>query len=136
MASIAKETPAVDNSGSRFGNPAFKTFYDKVKTASLILCVVFATLTKHRRHHLNYIPGYQNYYLILSQRFLFTLRRHGETEREWITAAAWSSIFFAGCESLNHGSEPYLMHYRMCLDSLGILKKDDDVAVVMRVFWK
>ena len=27
---IAKETPAVDNKGSRFGNPAFKTFYDKV----------------------------------------------------------------------------------------------------------
>lgn len=27
---IAKDTPAVDNKGSRFGNPAFKTFYDKV----------------------------------------------------------------------------------------------------------
>ena len=27
---LAKETPPVDNSGSRFGNPAFRTFYDKV----------------------------------------------------------------------------------------------------------
>ncbi len=27
---IAKETPPVDNSLSRFGNPAFKTFYDKI----------------------------------------------------------------------------------------------------------
>ena len=27
---LAKETPPVDNATSRFGNPAFKTFYDKV----------------------------------------------------------------------------------------------------------
>lgn len=28
---IAKSIPPVDNSASRFGNPAFKTFYDKVQ---------------------------------------------------------------------------------------------------------
>jgi hypothetical protein len=27
---IAKATPPVENAGSRFGNPAFRTFYDKV----------------------------------------------------------------------------------------------------------
>jgi serine/threonine-protein phosphatase 2A activator len=27
---LAKETPPVDNAASRFGNPAFRTFYDKV----------------------------------------------------------------------------------------------------------
>lgn len=27
---VALDTPPVNNSGSRFGNPAFKTFYDKV----------------------------------------------------------------------------------------------------------
>lgn len=27
---IARDTPAVENSASRFGNPAFRTFYDKV----------------------------------------------------------------------------------------------------------
>lgn len=27
---VAVNTPPVNNSGSRFGNPAFKTFYDKV----------------------------------------------------------------------------------------------------------
>jgi serine/threonine-protein phosphatase 2A activator len=31
---IAKETPPIDNSGSRFGNPAFRTFYDKVGDVS------------------------------------------------------------------------------------------------------
>jgi len=27
---IARETPPVENSASRFGNPAFRTFYDRV----------------------------------------------------------------------------------------------------------
>ena len=27
---IAKDTPPVDNAASRFGNPAFRTFYDRV----------------------------------------------------------------------------------------------------------
>lgn len=31
---IAKATPPVDNKLSRFGNPAFKTFYDRVAEAS------------------------------------------------------------------------------------------------------
>jgi serine/threonine-protein phosphatase 2A activator len=31
---IAASTPPVDNSLSRFGNPAFKDFYDKVQAAS------------------------------------------------------------------------------------------------------
>ncbi|TFY53544.1 hypothetical protein EVJ58_g9396, partial [Rhodofomes roseus] len=31
---IAKETPPVDNQASRFGNPAFRTFYDKVQEAA------------------------------------------------------------------------------------------------------
>jgi serine/threonine-protein phosphatase 2A activator len=30
---LAGETPPVDNAASRFGNPAFKTFYDKVQQA-------------------------------------------------------------------------------------------------------
>ncbi|KAJ3514820.1 hypothetical protein NLJ89_g2150 [Agrocybe chaxingu] len=31
---IAKETPPVDNAASRFGNPAFRTFYDKISEKS------------------------------------------------------------------------------------------------------
>jgi len=31
---LAGETPPVDNAASRFGNPAFKTFYDKVQQAA------------------------------------------------------------------------------------------------------
>ncbi|KAJ4490067.1 Phosphotyrosyl phosphatase activator [Lentinula aciculospora] len=35
--SIAKSTPPVENSSSRFGNPAFRTFYDKVSEGSVSL---------------------------------------------------------------------------------------------------
>ena len=28
---LARATPPVDNKASRFGNPAFRTFYDKVQ---------------------------------------------------------------------------------------------------------
>ncbi|KAF9262725.1 Phosphotyrosyl phosphatase activator [Marasmius fiardii PR-910] len=31
---MVRDTPAVENSASRFGNPAFRTFYDKVQEAS------------------------------------------------------------------------------------------------------
>lgn len=31
---IAKDIPPVDNKASRFGNPAFRTFYDKVTEVS------------------------------------------------------------------------------------------------------
>lgn len=34
---IAKDTPPVDNKLSRFGNPAFRTFYDRVTEASTSL---------------------------------------------------------------------------------------------------
>ncbi|KAI0315786.1 Phosphotyrosyl phosphatase activator [Amylostereum chailletii] len=34
---LARETPPVDNKASRFGNPAFSTFYDKVQEASRAL---------------------------------------------------------------------------------------------------
>lgn len=33
---LVKDTPPVDNKSSRFGNPAFKDFYDKVSSVSWI----------------------------------------------------------------------------------------------------
>ena len=35
---IAQGIPPVDNKASRFGNPAFKTFYDKVTEVCTLLC--------------------------------------------------------------------------------------------------
>ena len=36
---VAIDTPPVDNEKSRFGNPAFKTFYDKVKVVGTLCSV-------------------------------------------------------------------------------------------------
>ena len=38
MEKIAKETPPVDNAASRFGNPAFRTFYDKISEVGVVFC--------------------------------------------------------------------------------------------------
>lgn len=46
---LAKDTPPVDNEKSRFGNPAFKTFYDKINAQSASL---------HQR-----IPGLHQQYI-------------------------------------------------------------------------
>lgn len=40
---VAAETPPVDNSASRFGNPAFRTFYDKVSQVGLFSLTLPAT---------------------------------------------------------------------------------------------
>ena len=58
IAQIAKDIPPVDNAASRFGNPAFRTFYDKVTEVrrislnSMYMCIhqsldiaVFACVT-------------------------------------------------------------------------------------------
>jgi serine/threonine-protein phosphatase 2A activator len=34
---VAKDTPPVENSASRFGNPAFRTFYDKMNEVCYLL---------------------------------------------------------------------------------------------------
>ena len=31
---IARQTPPIDNKASRFGNPAFRTFYDEIEKVS------------------------------------------------------------------------------------------------------
>ena len=36
---LAHNTPPVDNKGSRFGNPAFRTFYDKIAEVSQSLFI-------------------------------------------------------------------------------------------------
>jgi serine/threonine-protein phosphatase 2A activator len=39
---VVNETPPVDNAASRFGNPTFKTFYDKVQQVRDGFLVFFA----------------------------------------------------------------------------------------------
>ena len=46
---IVNNTPAVENSASRFGNPAFRTFYDKVSEARLSERIIFRAYTQDIR---------------------------------------------------------------------------------------
>ena len=46
---IVNNTPAVENSASRFGNPAFRTFYDKVSEARLSEQIIFRAYTQDIR---------------------------------------------------------------------------------------
>jgi len=73
---IAKDIPPVDNKLSRFGNPAFKTFYDKILEVSL------NADDTDDSDQWSYTLEYQ-----ASQRRQFPRSRHisswhGETERE------------------------------------------------------
>lgn len=49
---IADETPPIDNAKSRFGNPAFQAFYDKIVSVSAVLILVLTglELIKHFVH--------------------------------------------------------------------------------------
>lgn len=51
----------------------------------------------------------------------------------------WSSTLFAGCESERFdcfGGRADLMSCRLCLRKLGVIKVEDDRAIVIKVFWK
>ncbi|BGO91944.1 hypothetical protein NBRC10512v2_004206 [Rhodotorula toruloides] len=98
---IYNATPPVDNGNSRFGNPAFRDFYDKVASRAAAL---------HSR-----IPGLNLAYT---------------TEL---------SVYFCECwgnrTRIDYGSGMEL-NFLLCLQKLGVLKKEDRTAVVIRVFWK
>jgi len=85
----ARETPPIDNAASRFGNPAFRTFYDKIQEVSsfshsqslqYILC----------RHQVNSIYLCQISLCMPFLKYLFTSMNVGETEHGLTMEAAWS----------------------------------------------
>lgn len=69
---IANDTPPVENSASRFGNPAFRTFYDAVFKVGSILVVVRTFFTITTSHHLHCMPSCRIYLRMLFRRYLFT----------------------------------------------------------------
>ncbi|KAG8819585.1 Serine/threonine-protein phosphatase 2A activator 2 [Serendipita sp. 400] len=101
---LVKETPPVDNKGSRFGNPAFKELYDKIKTSSRELHTRIPNLPPDAIEEL---AGY--------------------FEEVW-----------GNRTRIDYGSgmELNFLCWLLCLDHLGVLTKEDDVAIVMRVFWR
>ncbi|KAL4067463.1 hypothetical protein V8B97DRAFT_1873560 [Scleroderma yunnanense] len=101
---IAKDTPPVENKASRFGNPAFRTFYDKVQELAPSLHTALPDFPEDAFPEVSV-------YLI----------------------NAWGSR-----ERIDYGSgmELNFLCWLICLERLGIIKDDDHVALVIRVFWR
>jgi len=87
---VARETPPVDNAASRFGNPAFRTFYDKIEDVRLLLVKIATILRLLFRPQQTYIPFYQIFLQRLYPRFLHTSMSPGEVERESTMEVVWS----------------------------------------------
>ncbi|GAA6018781.1 hypothetical protein JCM11491_003445 [Sporobolomyces phaffii] len=112
---IARATPPVDNGKSRFGNPAFRDFYDKVAAAADDdeLRTQAATALHDK------VPGL------------------GGTD-----SVAELSVYF--CESWGNrtrvdygsGMELNFICWLLCLKKLDIIQSRDYQAVVIKVFWK
>ncbi|KAI0701953.1 Phosphotyrosyl phosphatase activator [Cytidiella melzeri] len=102
--SIANAIPPVDNKASRFGNPAFRTFYDKVVERSDEI--------------------------------------HSSIDKLPPEAIEEVSIYFkeswGNRSRIDYGSgmELNFLCWMMCLEKLGVVAKEDSVALVIRVFWK
>lgn len=96
---LVKDTPPVDNKSSRFGNPAFKDFYDKAFAVSALAlsCKVNLTLSRPLRPS---IKRYLVYRPRPSQRSPSISTSHGEIELGSTMEVEWSSTFYVGCEPL------------------------------------
>ncbi|GAA5845617.1 hypothetical protein JCM11251_007770 [Rhodosporidiobolus azoricus] len=101
---IIKATPPVDNGLSRFGNPAFRTFYDQVASRSNVLHDQIPELDKA------FIPELSVY-----------------------LCESWGNRTRVDYGS---GMELNFLCWLLCLQKLGVLKKEDSTAVVTKVFWK
>ncbi|KAJ3746636.1 Phosphotyrosyl phosphatase activator [Lentinula detonsa] len=104
---IAKATPPVENSSSRFGNPAFRTFYDTVSEA----CQASTTLHEE-------IPS---------------LPREAIPEVSVYFNEAWGNRSRIDYGS---GMELNFLCWLICLQRLGVLQETDYKALVIRVFWR
>ena len=95
IAQIAKDIPPVDNAASRFGNPAFRTFYDKVSEVrreffldiQCICCIHIHSISRYRRLYMSYYPISLRE---VCRRSLSISMKLGAIERGLIMEVVWS----------------------------------------------
>ncbi|KAI9448649.1 Phosphotyrosyl phosphatase activator [Russula earlei] len=103
---LAKATPPEDNAASRFGNPAFKTFYDKVQQAA---------------------P--QLHELLLVQ----PTDADAVAEVSGYFCESWGNRARIDYGS---GMELNFLCWLFCLETLGVVHESDHAALVLTVFWR
>ena len=130
VAALVEGTPAVDNGGSRFGNPAFRTFYDQLaksapawhrellsqpESSVVELCGYF-TEAWGNRQRIDYGSGM------------------GARAAVCANSSRQSSILFAGCARLPRRSTSE--RSSLCLKRRGFLADEDHESLAMVVFWR
>lgn len=136
---MAKETPPVDNKASRFGNPAFKTFYDKVNNVSSRffrpVSRTKATQASRSLHSENLVS--------------LGLPEESIKEISVYFNESWGNktrIDYGSGMELNFLCWLYVcgilccfntdVRSRFCLEKLGVLQETDHTAIVVKVFWR
>lgn len=119
----AKATPPVDNKASRFGNPAFRTFYDKVQE----VCVPMLVVPPYHEHdmHPQTAPSLHS--------ALTNLPEDAIPELAAYFGEAWGNR-----SRIDYGSgmELNFLCWMICLERLGVVQESDHVALVIKVFWR
>jgi serine/threonine-protein phosphatase 2A activator len=114
---IAKATPPVDNKLSRFGNPAFKTFYDRVAAASQKMHESIPGLPKEA------IPEVETYF------------QHSWGNRERVDYGSGHELnFLCWLWVLCSCREP--ADTSLSLTKLGVFHEDDYTYLVLGIFWR
>lgn len=127
MLDIAKHTPPVDNKLSRFGNPAFKTFYDRVGEVSREWCVELSPgVERSPRENTKPPPGRHR----RDRRVLYRVVGEQAAGRLWQRDGAELFVLAVGCRGVN------VTDNRLCLHKLGLVLEEDFTFVVLGVFWR
>ena len=143
MEQIVKDTPPVDNGKSRFGNPAFKDFYDKISEVRGALLLSYSVVPdtsdagqKSKSLHKT-IPG------LPAERIeeLATYFNESWGNRTRVDYGSGMELNFicwlcVPMHDLLSLALTFLVQIRLCLRKLGVIDSKDDRAVVARVFWK
>lgn len=114
---IAKATPPVDNKLSRFGNPAFKTFYDRVGAASQKMHESIPGLPVEA------IPEVETYF----QESWGNRERVDYGSGHELNFLCWLWVVRCVCSPTNTS---------LCLTKLGVFHEEDYTFLVLGIFWR
>lgn len=141
VSDTANAIPPVDNKASRFGNPAFRTFYDKVsevRSSIPSLCAHVSHVPEHQiapELHKS-IPGLPEA-AIPEVSVYFTEAWGNRTRIDYGSGMELNFLCWMYVLRLSRGYEVLTdIFSRICLEKLGVVQESDHVALVIKVFWR
>jgi hypothetical protein len=135
---MAKDNPPVENSGSRFGNPAFRAFYDKVAEVKYFINVssyilnLFCKSSSSLHATLPRLPPDA-----IQEVEVYFRESWGNRSRIDYGSGMELNFLCWLCVLLPFIVSPHLMSgFRKCLECLGVFQESDHTSIVIKVFWK